>query len=214
MLEFLKKDKKKDEPADGKKRKPVQKAPEGTTRDASEIVKHAHNMWKEISPVCTVEVSPGDEWNSYLMWRGNKMAMLTQGVNEVAVTYQKEINPPTIRLCGISMLNEEPGQKKFGKFCGEVAYVESIIRAWPTTLSDAAGNIRLMVDKGEYGRIEIGTTEVKYERITEYSDKEKRGRWGYVDSRELMQYTLKITGQIDRNDEKKLAMELDSLMKL
>lgn len=196
------------------KKKVDDKAPQGTTDEAREILKHAQQMWKDISPVCTIEVPQGDEWNSYLMWRGNKMAMLTQGVKEVAVTYQLEINPPTIRLSGVSMLDEKAGQEKFGKFCGEVAYVENIIRTWPTVLLDAAGNIRLMVDKGEYGRIEFTSTEVKYARITQYSDKEKRGRWGYVDSREMMKYTLKITGQIDNIDDKKLGKELDSLMEL
>lgn len=196
------------------KTKVNEQAPKGTTDEAAGILKHAQKMWKEISPVCTVELPNDDMWNSYLLWRGHKMAMLTQGVNEVAIVYKKEINPPTIRLSGVSMLNEESGQKKFGKFCGEVAFVENIIRAWPTVLNDAVGNIRLMVDKGEYGRIEITSGEVKYNRIIQYSDKEKRGRWGYVDSRELMQYTLKITGQIDKIDEKKLDKELDSLMEL
>ena len=189
-------------------------APKGTTDEAKEILKHAQKMWKDISPVCTIEVPKGDEWNSYLMWRGNKMAMLTQGVKEVAITYQRDINPPTIRLSGVSMLNEKAGQEKYGKFCGEVAYVENIIRTWPTVLSDAVGNLRLMVDKGEYGRIEFGSTEVKYARIMQYSDKEKHGQWGYVDSREMLKYTLKITGQIENIDDKKLTKELDSLMEL
>ena len=196
-------------------RKPVNKqAPKGATDKAKEILARAHEMWREISPVCTVDVPKDDEWNTYLMWRGNKMAMLTLGVNEVAITYKMEINPPTIRLSGVSMLDEEAGQKKYGKFCGEVAYVENIIRTWPTVMSDTVGNLRLMVDKGEYGRIEFCSTEVKYARITQYSDKEKHGRWGYVDSREMLKYTLKITGQIDSIDDRNLEKELDSLMEL
>lgn len=197
-----------------KKKKTDDKAPQGTTDTAREVLEHARQMWKDISPVCTVDIPEDDEWNSYLKWRGNKMAMLTLGVKEVAITYQREINPPTIRLSGVDMLEQEDGQKKFGRFCGEVAYVENIIRTWPTVSVDSVGNLRLMVDRGEYGRIEFGSTEVKYARITQYSDKEKHGRWGYVDSREMMKYTLKITGQIETIDGRKLDRELDSLMEL
>lgn len=202
------------ESVEPKKRKPDDKAPTGTTDVAVEMLVHAKKMWTDISPVCTTETTPGDEWNTYLMWRGFKMAMLTQGVKEVAVTYRREVNPPTLRLSGVSMLDDEYGQETYGKFCGEVAYVEAMLRQWPTVLPDAAGNFRLMVDKGEYGRVEVGNDEIKYARVTSYSDKEKRGRWGYVDSREMMAFTLKITGQIDTKDEKGSERELDSLMEL
>lgn len=198
----------------GDKREDKMHAPEGTTEGAAAICQHAIKMWKEISPVCTVDVPDGDEWNHYLLWRGNKMAMLTQGVKEVAITYQREVNPPTIRLNGVSMLHEKAGQEKFGKFCGEIAYVENMIRVWPTVLADSVGNLRLMVDKGEYGRVEVNSEEVKYARVTKYSDKEKTGKWEYVDSRTMMAYTLSITGQIEKIDDNKLAKELDSLLEL
>lgn len=191
-----------------------EQAPKGTTDTAREMLKNAIDMWCELSPVCTTESTEGDEWNVYLAWRSYRMAMLTLGVDSVAVTYRRQVNPQTFRASGVDMLDTESGQTKYGKFCGEISLLEAMLRHWPTVLPDAAGNFRLMVDKGEYGRVEVLDREIKYARVTSYNDKEKRGRWGYVDLREMMAFSEKITGQIDEKDEKKVSRELDSLMEL
>lgn len=198
----------------GRKKKEIKREPKGSTDGARKILDDALKMWRDISPVCTAEVPEGDEWNTVLMWRGFSMATLTLGVKEVAITYNREINPPTIRLTGVSMLDEERGQQKYGKFCGEVAYLELLVRTWPTVLTDSAGNLRLMVDKGEYGRIEVTTSEIKYCKVVKYSDRTRSGTWAYTDLRNLMKYTLSITGQIDQIDDRKTGRELDSLMEL
>lgn len=195
--------------------RPINKqAPIGTTGKARELLDEAIRMWTEISPVCTVDADKGDEWNTYFVWRGHRLALLTLGVEEVMATYKVEVDPASIRLKGVSMLNEDAGQKKFGAFCGKISCLESMLREWPTVVPDSVGNFRLLYGKGEYGRVEVDSTEMKYARVVSYSDTAKKGKWQYGDLDSMIKYTGKITRQIDAKDEKSIGRELASLMEL
>ena len=195
--------------------RPVSHIAAGSTDKTMEVLNRALEMWKEVSSNCTAsKVDEGDKYNTILKWRGHQMAMLTLGVDEVAVTYSREVNPPTIRLGGVSMLTEKQGREKYGRFCAEISYLESMINKWPTVLPDAYGNIRLLYGKGEYGRVEVTPEEVKYRHITGYSDTSKKGNQALTDLRRMMAYTLSIVGQIDKHEQQDLDGELNSLMEL
>lgn len=186
-----------------------------STKNSDELLGHAMKMWKEIAGTCTVEQLPDDRWNYWLMWRDIKMALLTQMEDDVAVSFKVEINPTTLRLHdAIIQLSTDSGKEKFGKFCGEVSYTESIMRLWPSVKRDTGGNYICGDGKGEYARVMVSLTDIKYNIITQYTPGTKDGRWQSVDSRRFCAYTHSILNLFRTNEDKKQKQRMDHLMEL
>lgn len=184
--------------------------------EGKKLLASAINLWCNISPVCTVEAAKGDEWNTYLNWRGHRMGMLTRGDNMVAFTCSTQVDMSKHYYSGVNVIEEgsDKGSKVYGSYVGLVTLLEAMVRKWPTVTPDAAGNLRLLIGKGEYGLVEITRGELKYYKVESYDDKAKRGKWRLCDLNVMVAYTDSITGQIDEKDEQKLKKELDSLMEL
>lgn len=178
------------------------------------LVERACSLWRSVSPVCTV--TSYDKWNMMLKWRGVDLALLTKGSETVMVSVRRAIDGP-MQSHGIIIIKDDEtseGKNRFARFVNEVTYLETVMRMWPDMSTDSAGNFLLKVGNGEYGKVEVTVSDLRYAIITSYDDRRKTGKWGYVDLKKLMAYTMSITQQIDKKVEKDTREDLDSLLEL